>query len=495
VQNTDTAQAVSTQELRSKYLSIVNSLPELDREGRRHAANYMCHSEAVYQGEVSDFLYVPKLYTDYECKRFSEIAGTTYVILEKVIQAYLDNPEYRRCFDFSPELEELILIDPGYDLTIPIIRIDIFYDEDSGNFKFCEFNTDGSSAMNEDRETTNALALTPSFEAFASYLADEEQGFAAEGFELFDSWVDTFLDIYADSKHAKLKACPGDGVKPKKPTVVISDFMDISTPVEIERFAKHFEARGLQVEVCDIRDLSFDRQAQDEQGEIRPALKTPSGMIVDALYRRAVTTDIMKYYDEVSDFLDAYRAGAFTLIGSFRTQLPHTKLSFEVLHMPETLALLNACEQDFIKAHVPYTVRLSESIAELELDDILNNKEQWIIKPLDSYGSKDVWAGRELEQSRWKELVQAGVTGSDFIAQHYVEQYTAANLESGFTLAYKGVSSELDEPPTTKEYRDLTGLFVYAGKFKGLLARAGLQDRICAAAAGKTLGTFQIKKL
>ena len=39
-----------------------------------------------------------------------------------------------------------------YDCNIPIARIDIFYDEETGGFKFCEFNTDGTSAMNEDRE-------------------------------------------------------------------------------------------------------------------------------------------------------------------------------------------------------------------------------------------------------------------------------------------------------------------------------------------------------
>ena len=487
----EAATALRTQELRERYLQTVKSLPELDREGRRIAAQYMCHSEAVYQGEVSDFLYVPKLYTKRECKRFQEIATTTYAILEKIIAAYIDDPAYRSYFGFSQELEELILVDPGYELAIPIIRIDIFYDEDSGDFKFCEFNTDGSSAMNEDRETTNALALTPSFKAFAALHKDK---FELTGFELFDSWVDTFLDIYTSSACAKTanNAAQSSSVKGAKPNVVISDFMDISTPIEIERFAKHFEARGLQVEVCDIRDLRFDKTHTCENGEVRPALVTPSGMKVDALYRRAVTTDIMKYYDEVSDFLDAYKAGAFTLIGSFRTQLPHTKLSFEVLHMPETLTLLSNDEQDFIKSHVPYTLRLSEGLSDLA--DIVNNKDKWIIKPLDSYGSKGVWAGRELEQAKWEELISTGATNQDLIAQHYIEQYAAANLESGFSLPAQEKPTEIDGLPTVKNYRDLTGLFVYAGEFKGLLARAGLQDRICAAAAGKTLGTFQVSQ-
>ena len=488
----------STHELRKEYRGIVESFPELDRAGRKAAARYMCFSEAVYKGEVADFLYVPKLYTTGDCERFQEIATITYGILEKVINAYVDNPDYRRCFGFSKELEELILLDPGYNTTIPMIRIDIFYDEDTGDFKFCEFNTDGSSAMNEDREASTALTLTPSFEKFEAYCA--HAGLSISNFELFESWVDTFLDIYAsalrgEDNRSSAGSEPNNELsklrrnRQANPNIVITDFMDISTPIEVERFAKHFKARGLRVEVCDIRDLRFDT---DTAGE--PVLRTPSGMPVDAVYRRAVTADIMKHYNQVTDFLDAYRAGVCVLIGSFRTQMPHTKLSFEVLHLPETLALLTEAEQAFVKAHVPYTLRLRSGMDLGILDEIITAKDRWIVKPLDSYGSKGVWAGRELEPAEWENLIHAGAEEESLIAQHYIEQYTAPNLESGFDLPAQKEPLEHGELPTIREYRDLTGLFVYAGQFKGLLARAGLQDRICAAAAGKCLGTFKVER-
>jgi len=456
----------SAKELREEYLRVVEGLPRLDRTGRELAAGYMTQSEAVYQGEVSDFLYVPKMYTARDIERFQEIATTTYTILEKIIQHYVDNPNYRKHFDFPQSLEELILLDPGYGCTIPIIRMDIFYNEDSGDFKFCEFNTDGSSAMNEDREVSNALALTPSFKTFT-------QNHNLHPFELFDSWVDALLKIYAETADARRSP-------DKKPNIVIADFLDISTPLELKRFSDYFRARGLQAEVCDIRSLRFNGTT----------LQTSSGMVVDALYRRAVTGDIMKHLDQVGDFLAAYRAKAFTLIGSFRTQIPHSKLSFEILHLPETRALLTSTEQDFICAHVPHTVRLSPKLSDL-ISNIINNKHDWIIKPLDSYGSKGVWAGRELDQKSWENLIRKTAATEDHIAQHYVEQFTAPNLESGFILSANKKPVELDGLPSVKEYRDLTGLFVYAGKFKGLLARAGQQDRICAAAAGKTLGTFR----
>jgi len=452
---------LTTAQLRDTYLQIVGELPHLDRAGRAAAAAYLTHSEAIYQGEVCDFLYVPKLYTATEVARFEEIATTTYAILEKVIAAYLADPVYRKHFDFAPLLEELILLDPGYTCALPIIRMDIFYDEDSGDFQFCEFNTDGSSAMNEDREISNALALTPSFKTFA-------HKHPLQPFELFDSWVDSFLQIYAETTDAR-----------DRPQIVIADFLDISTPIELARFATHFAQRDLHCEVCDIRDLRFDGKA----------LRSASGMRVDAVYRRAVTGDIIKRHGQVGDFLAAYQAQAFTLIGSFRTQIPHSKISFQVLHLPQTLALLTAAQQDFIRAHVPYTLRLNAQQADFA--NILEDKDSWIIKPLDSYGSKGVWAGRELDQHSWEDVVRSAAASDDHIAQHYVQQYSAPNLESGFSLPAHKKPVEQDKQPAVKYYRDLTGLFVYGGTFHGILARAGQQDRICAAASGKTLGTFR----
>ena len=82
-------------------------------------------------------------------KRFESIVDTMYQIFSKVIKAYQSDEEIRKLFGFSKELEELILLKPRYDSLIPICRVDIFYDEKTKNFWNTEFNTDGTSAMNE----------------------------------------------------------------------------------------------------------------------------------------------------------------------------------------------------------------------------------------------------------------------------------------------------------------------------------------------------------
>ena len=54
----------------------------------------------------------------------------------------------------------MIMRDPGYACSIPMLRIDVLYNEENNNFYFVELNTDGTTGMNEDRVLNEALALT-----------------------------------------------------------------------------------------------------------------------------------------------------------------------------------------------------------------------------------------------------------------------------------------------------------------------------------------------
>ena len=104
--------------------------------------NGLQHSSVAYHGRCVRTLQIPKVFTRRDIRRFQEIVSVTYGIFQKVIREYLDNPAYRKLFPFSPELEELILVPSRYDSLLPIARFDIFYNEETGDFKFCEINTD-----------------------------------------------------------------------------------------------------------------------------------------------------------------------------------------------------------------------------------------------------------------------------------------------------------------------------------------------------------------
>ena len=92
----------------------------------------------------------------------------------------------------------------------------VFYYEDTGDFKFCEINTDGTAAMVRDLEYRKALAENPAHQAVTAM-------YDLEPFEVFDSWVETFLRLYRTyPKHVE------------KPNVAIVDILDNATMGDFE---------------------------------------------------------------------------------------------------------------------------------------------------------------------------------------------------------------------------------------------------------------------
>ena len=239
--------------------------------------DYVENSPLAYMNRCVKTLQIPKVFSEEEVRVFEGVVETMYRIAGKVIRRYIDYPDYRKLFPFSKELEELILVPNLYDSVLPIARFDIFYHEDTEDFVFCEINTDGTSAMNEDRILNQALKYNNIHQRMRDY-------YDFRTFELFDSWVDTCMSLYRTYKK---------GVE--QPYIAIVDFMYHTTMRELEEFKRRFEAFGYKTEICEIRNLTY------EDG----VLYSPTGHPIDLIYRRAVTTDVLQNYREVQPFIRA----------------------------------------------------------------------------------------------------------------------------------------------------------------------------------------------
>ena len=215
-----------------EYFAIMESL-QGDVPGRRAAYEYLQGSTAIVHHQVVAASFVPRLFDAQTYRIMKETAETAHRILVKVIEHYLADPAYRRAFDFDPRLEELILLPRGYDAVLPFARVDTFLDEDDGRIKFCEFNADGSSGMNENREITTSVAQSKTFEEFANR-------HHVEGCELFESWVDKFLDIYATYER-----------RVENPCIAICDYLENGVVDEFHIYAGLFRQRGVECVVAD----------------------------------------------------------------------------------------------------------------------------------------------------------------------------------------------------------------------------------------------------
>ncbi len=429
-----------------EYCRTINGNIKEHIKSANSAKEYIANSTAKYHNRVVRAMYIPKIFTKREIQTFENLVTTLYGIFNKVMAKFYEDEKYRQLFGFEKELLNLILREKTYECNIPISRIDVFYNEQTRRFNFCEFNTDGTSAMNEDRELNISLKLTKAYKMF-------EENYNIETFELFDTWIDEFLKIYEDYATKNNKE--------KTPNVAIVDFTSIGTLNEFEIFKQRFLKRKINAQICDVEDLVY----ADNK------LKTKNGDTINAIYRRAVTTDIMKNLDKAEHMINATINGDVCLVGDFRTQIAHNKILFKILHMEQTHAFLTKAECDFIKAHVPYTTSLTLQALENKQDfakEVYTKKDNWIIKPEDSYGSKGVHAGVEDTNEQWQEHVNACLD-KGYIIQRFYNPYQMDNID----LAIKQ-----DDKAQWCKTSNLTGLFVYNGKMCGTYSRISYDEMI-----------------
>ncbi|MBS4534513.1 glutathionylspermidine synthase family protein [Clostridium sp. D2Q-14] len=405
------------------------------------------NSKATYKGEPVPFLYMPKFYTDEDIDNFRDLSSTMNRIFNKVIDRFLNNEDYRFKFGFPNWLNELILLPKQYDSNFPMARFDIFYDYD-GEFKFCEINTDGTSAMNEERELSRIFMESKGVESFKNH-------FDFKPFELFETWIDEVLNIYIEN-HSN-----------SNPSIAIVDFVSKSSMDEFVEFRDRFRRRGLWCEIISPDELECKEgyiYYKDEK--------------IDIVYRRLVTKDLMDNKYKVESFIEGIKAGNTTIIGPIKSQIIHNKIIFKILHDEDTLKFLDEVERDFIKKHIPYTKELI--LETLDLEDIIKNKNNYIIKPMDLYASKGVYAGKEYSKEDWETHIRE-CNNSNYLIQEYFDPPETDMID-------------FDEDNIIKSFKNITGLYIYNENFYGVYSRVGKNAIISGIHDGYTLPTFNIRK-
>ena len=569
-------------EIKRAYRRHIEENTESNRVGALAVKSAMERSPLYFHDRfTARTLQIPQIYDAHTVNRFREIVRTSYAIFTKVIDAYLRDPDYRKLFPFPRELEELILTPNLCDSLLPLARFDIFYHEDTGDFRFCEVNADGASGMSEDMGLHDLIIDNPAHQ-------DVIRNYTLHSFAPFDNWVHCFLEMYrqyeqkkrrrqselsnegsrdecsgennsgeqcsrgsqnelsglsgsdeqrnqrsqgsqvelstqsskeeqrspgrysglshesnsdeqrsqenqnessglsgkdnqrsqgsqgklpslsgsdeqcgkdAQAQQDRLSACTqndagevGSGTgfmweTGSRPTVVITDFLDIGTTHEFKEFARRFQKAGVNAEVCDIRSFTY------RDGRLYSAWGHP----VDAIYRRAVTSDVYAHRDEVKPFLQAVREGAVFMTGAFCTEVAHNKWLFYMLRQEKTQQFLTEEERDFVEKHIPETWLFAPG--GISLEEVLRHKNDYILKPMDSYGSQGVVAGVECTPEEWKSRAEA-VYGGETICQRYCPQYAEENIDFAW-------GDGLWHP-----YIRMAGLYSYGGEFGGVYARA-----------------------
>lgn len=407
-------------------------------------------SPAKYQGKPVKFLNQPLFFLEEDYRGLKNITDHMVDILNKVIKQYLEDRTFRSYFDFEPLLEKLILKDPGYSVNIPMARFDVFY-KSNGDLQFCELNADGSSGMIHARELQEAIGNS-------LVMGELKKNYNIKGFELVDSWAKALLENYKEFSKGE-----------EKPQIAIVDFLGEAFSSEFEEFKKTFENLGCKTVIADMRDLVY-KEGKLYYEDFR----------IDCIYRRAVTWEVIENQEKVQGFINAYLDGNVCVVGPLRTQLIHNKIIFSILNDPVKTSFLSKEDRSFIEKHIPYT-RIFDPKNKEMLKKTIENKDKFVLKPMDKYDSFGVRMGLDHNKDQWLEVINKEAK-EEYILQEVcqVPRLPMAIFEKdnvGF-----------------QENNYILGLFVYNEKLQGLYTRTGTKNVIGSAVACDTVPNFIISR-
>ncbi|AEB07118.1 hypothetical protein Corgl_1010 [Coriobacterium glomerans PW2] len=430
--------------LQQEYLDIARGL---DGDARSHEAgdSFLVSAGALYHGGPVQWSFVPRIFSKRDLGHLAWIAETMGAIMDKLTRRYLDDPTLRSMFGFTPDLEALTMLSCGYESLLPIARVDIFLNDETGDFKFCELNTDGSSGMLVTEEVSRAYMATETGRRFA-----ERHDLSA--FDVYGACAETVIGCYREAAG-----------NVEFPTIAAVDYAESIAAEEIEVLSRVFPDHGAALRFCDIRDLSY------ENGVLRDAIGP-----IDCVWRRAVLSEMLEKPGSGPDALMACsREPHVPIVGGFRSWPCATKTVFSVLRDPYVAEFLTEEQLDFVRKHVPETYLLDQKSDLTRFSDRI----RWIVKPRDGYNSIGVRAGLDCTDEQWvsvlEEMARTGGT-----IQEYVCPYSTMNVE--------GASSAAGSDP--QMYMNMEGLYLFDGRFSGVFTRCGTNAVIGEAAGRLNMG-------
>lgn len=343
-------------------------------------------------------LYVKPYFID--GARMPEIRWTTEVlmrVMNKIAELYFKDESTRPMFYLSPEETELADIPVGYHDRIQITRNDAFLTDDS--LKYIEFNADSPGGP----------------------MYSDVQGDLIQRSAVFEELAQKYMigrDLIMWQILRMLLTCYREwGGKKDSPTICISAGPGGGTTPEFHAIIAWLKSMNFQAEFCGTTEWTY------ENGHLR----TPSGLEPDIIYRRGWIGDWIHHMDGIKPVIAALRAGKVCMANPLSSTLAANKSLLAVLQRPEVLKMFTAEEQKVILEYLPWT-RVFEKVKTdfhgqtIDLQGYVGkHKDQFVLKPIDQYGGKDVVVGYATSAADWDSWVdKACAPKGKFVVQEFV---------------------------------------------------------------------------
>ena len=406
---------------RSRWLPTLEPL-------RRNLVDSGCH----YGGREIVKVLRPKFLSRSEYLYLGYAASVLMGVFRKLSERVLAEPRLQAFLQFSEDELRLIAPEPLCKDPCAFARLDAF--QTTEGFHFVELNGEAPAGAGYSDLTRDILRQHPVIEELDRRCSLE--------------WVSTREGVFL----GLLTAWRAAG-KTGRPTILITDYLDLPTVPEFHILREYIEAQGFTCLVEDPRALSY------QDGRL-----IAQGQAVDLVYRRIITAEYLEREDEVRPLFDAYADGAVVVVDPFRAKLVHKKSTFALL-TGEILGeeWLTSEERMIIRRHVPWTRRVAEGMTERDGERIdllpwaVANKDELVLKPSDDYGGHGVVIGWLKSPSEFEAALREA-TSCDYVLQNRVRP-----VEESFPVFDAGLE---DQPMVV----DLDP-YIYFGRVHGVLAR------------------------
>jgi hypothetical protein len=376
------------------YNELIESRSDLLDESRSFLLERFEEVRLVFGGRTLSPYLRPHFVTRDEWTRIAESCQLVWSAIEKVGRIAPGNRVMLEQLGLTEGERELVAIDPGYSDVSVTSRLDSFLTND--RYSFVELNAECPAGIAFQDVAAEIFFELPLMREF-------RRSHHVTPMYCRDSMLDALVAIFERVR--------GKG---SRPNIGIVDYKGLPTQREFELFKEYFESKGYSTTIADPRDVTLIG-GQLLHGDF----------IIDLVYRRVLTTELLEKIDECRHFVEAYRTGAAVFVNSFRTKYVHKKMLFGILTDERHQHYFNEVERDAIRSHIPWTRRLEDRRTSYGdgtvdlLEYVRLNRDRLVLKPNDDYGGHGIYIGWESDESAWDRAIETAISG-DYLVQERV---------------------------------------------------------------------------
>jgi uncharacterized circularly permuted ATP-grasp superfamily protein len=379
---------------------------------------------------------------------------------QKIFNAALVDPGFRKQFELRPEEEQLLAADPGFADPSPTARLDSFFVSER-ELKFTEYNAETPAGAGYNDALTEVFYGLPVMRLFL-------RRFDVRPLPARPHVLDALLDAFEQWQ----------GNRSDPPRIAILDWKEVPTVSEFRIFDRYFRNHGIDCRIVDPRDV-----------ELRDGVLRAGDFQFNLIYKRVLISELLERGGPGHPIIRAVQTGAVCMANGFRCKILYKKASFAVLSDERNSRLFRDDERQAIADHIPWTrvmaARKTERLGQpIDLVPyVLANREQLVLKPNDEYGGKGIVLGWTVDGPTW----EAAVTTA--LAQPYVVQERVNLPHEVFPSVVDGKLHLIDRMLDTNPFVG------YRGSMAGCLTRISTEVLLnVTAGGGSTVPTVVVEE-